>query len=720
MTYIQPIHYQDTTVRPAIGASDHSQKTGPDSKDASHAVHLPSDEVQPDEQAIHSEVGYPIATSQEKQTASLPLHERDATLTFKDIDLVVCQCDRHSTQDAASLFGSPTTCPVVFHDNRGFLEVLSGLKGTTIMASLIKPPSSNSSMLSFFNFKPGQNLADTLTSEPSNTNPSNRSSALSTDLEKQHEAERNWKPGKQEWLVMMTLAVSSLTVALDATILVTVLPTLAKDLHGSATEAFWAGTSYLLTSAVVQPFMASLSDTFGRRELLVPSITLFLLGSIVCAVAHSFTTLLTGRVVQGIGGGGIITLAQIIYGDIVPLRQRPKYFALVLGTWALGTMFGPLIGGAFVEKATWRWCFYLNLPICGIALPMSFFLVKLQTERVSLSSKIRMVDWTGGILFIASLTSFLIGLSWAGVQYAWSTYNVLTPLILGATGISLTIVYETRVATNPFLIHSLFPNLSALATYTSAFFQGLILFTSLYYTSFYFLATKLESPINTGIDLFPATFLVLPGSIIVSALITRTGTYRWAVWGGWAIAAIGCGLFILWDEHTSKAVWATALCIFGLGTGMTLTSLNFAVQASVRVTKDSGRAAAMYAFCRTLGMTVGVAMGGTVFQNLMKHKLREVGLDTAIAKDAEGYVSTLHGLAVDDPRRVLALKGYVKGFQGVFIFMTAVSVVSLMVGALIKHFSLDKVLESRYSLDPEKLQQMAKGLPKTEEQTAEV
>ena len=152
---------------------------------------------------------------------------------------------------------------------------------------------------------------------------------------------------------------------------------------------------------------------------------------------------------------------------------------------------------------------------------------------------------------------------------------------------------------------------------------------------------------------------------------------------------------------------------------MTLTSLNFAVQTSVTMTRDSGRAAAMYAFCRTLGMTVGVAIGGTVFQNLMKHKLRKVGLDPAIAADAEGYVSVLHGLAIEDPKRVLALEGYVKGFQGVFIFMTAVSVVALVVSGFIKHFSLDKLLESRYSLDPEKLQQMARALPQTEEHTVE-
>ena len=457
MTYIEPIHYQDIISQPVTTVSGDSEKIRSDETDTSQVVHHPSDELQPDEQFKQDNPGWPVATRQENDFTSSSLQARHANLAFRDKDSESSQFNDHLIRDTASSFTPRPTSLTVGRDNRGFVEVLQEMKGTALISSFITPVSSKSSMSSFFQAHSELAANATAKSGVPDINNSNRSSALSTDLEKQREAEQKWKPGKQVWLVMLTLAVSSLTVALDATILVTVLPALAKELHGSATEAFWAGTSYLLTSAVVQPFIASLSDIFGRRELLVTSITLFLLGSIVCAVARSFDTLLGGRVVQGIGGGGIITLAQLIYGDIVPLRQRPRYFALVLGTWALGTMFGPLIGGAFVDKATWRWCFYLNLPTCGIALPMSFFLVKLQTERVSLASKLRMVDWTGGILFIASLTAFLIGLTLAGVQYDWNTYHVLAPLIIGATGIVLTTIYESRLATNPFLVHSPLP-----------------------------------------------------------------------------------------------------------------------------------------------------------------------------------------------------------------------------------------------------------------------
>jgi MFS family permease len=142
------------------------------------------------------------------------------------------------------------------------------------------------------------------------------------------------------------------------------LQTIASDLDGTANEAFWAGTSYLLTSAVFQPLIVALSDIFGRKEALLVSLFLFTLGTLICApIAKDFPSMLAGRSIQGIGGGGIISMGQVVYADIVPLRQRPQYFSMVLGAWAIGSVSGPLIGGAFVEADAWRWCFYINVRI---------------------------------------------------------------------------------------------------------------------------------------------------------------------------------------------------------------------------------------------------------------------------------------------------------------------------------------------------------------------
>ena len=180
-------------------------------------------------------------------------------------------------------------------------------------------------------------------------------------------------------------------------------------------------------------------------------------------------------------------------------------------------------------------------------------------------------------------------------------------------------------------------------------------------------------------------------------MITRMGTFRWAIWVGWAVTTVGSGLYILFDVNTRTIMWASALSIFGLGSGMVLSSLNFAIQAIVK-TEDAGRAASMYAFMRSIGMTIGVAAGGTIFQNFMKAKLTEFGLPGTIAKNAEAYVSIMKTLAVDDPTRVHALQAYVHGFKGVFEVMTALSGVAFVVSLAIRHYDMDKILESKYKL----------------------
>ncbi|KAK4186954.1 major facilitator superfamily domain-containing protein [Podospora australis] len=507
-----------------------------------------------------------------------------------------------------------------------------------------------------------------------------------------------WKPGKQEWAVMFTIALISLMVALDATILVSVLPTLAVDLGGSATDAFWAGTSYLLSCAVCQPFIASLSDIFGRKEMLLASVLFFTIGTVLCApIASSFTVFFAGRAVQGIGGGGIITMGQVIFADIVPLRQRPKYFSLVLAAWALGSVLGPLIGGLFVEHAIWAWCFYVNIPFCALGLILVPLCVNLTTDRTSLRSKLARVDWMGGFLFIGGLTSFLVGMSWAGVQFQWKSVQVLVPMMAGVAAIVACFFWEKHVAREPFLRPSLFYSASALAAYACALFQGFILFCALYYVPFYFTSVHFERPTQSGLDIFPVTCVLLPGSILVSLISTRTGRYRWAIWSGWAITSLGCGLLALFDQNTPTPVWATILAVFGVGHGILLTSVNVAIQA-ISTVADAGRAAAMYAFMRTLGMAIGVAVGGTVFQNRMIAKLQEFGMSEDIAHDSEAFVPKMAAMDPDDPIRVGALEAYVAGFHGVYWTITGASVAALLVSLIIKRHTMNKSLDTRFTL----------------------
>lgn len=478
-----------------------------------------------------------------------------------------------------------------------------------------------------------------------------------------------------------------------------VLPQLALDLGGTTSDAFWAGTSYLLTCAVFQPFIAALSDLFGRKETLLSAIIFFTLGTLLCApLAHNFTVLLAGRCLQGVGGGGIITMGQVIFADIIPLRQRPKYFSIVLAAWALGSVLGPLLGGMFVEYLSWKWCFYINFPFCALGFVMVPLFVKLKTEKSTLTSKLARVDWIGGVLFIGGMTSFLLGLSWAGIQYEWDSAQVLAPLFVGVAAVAAAIFWENFGAENPFLRPALFASPSAVAAHLCAFGQGFILFCALYYIPFYFSALHLHSPLQSGIDLLPVTCLLVPGSIVVSILTTRLGHFRWAIWAGFSIAALGTGLLLLLDIGTRTPVWAAILCVFGIGNGILLTSVNVAIQA-ISKAQDCGRAAAMYAFMRTLGMSVGVAIGGTAFQNVMAYNLRKLQLPDSIASNAEAFVSMMVKMEPNNSVRQGAEHSYLQGFRAVFWVMTATALFGLATSCLIRKHSMDKAIESDFVLD---------------------
>ncbi|KAF1980450.1 MFS general substrate transporter, partial [Bimuria novae-zelandiae CBS 107.79] len=497
---------------------------------------------------------------------------------------------------------------------------------------------------------------------------------------------------------MISLSIISLMVALDATILVTVLPVSTHtSLNGTAIDAFWTGTSYLLSSAVFQPVIASASELFGRQQLLILSLVFFTVGTIICTVANDFTVMLVGRSIQGVGGGGIITLSQVIFCDIVPLRFRPKYFAIVLGAWAIGTIIGPVIGGVFVQSSTWRWCFYINFPFCGLGFFLAFFYVRLNAvAKLTLTQKLKQMDWIGALLFLGSTTVFLIGLSWGGVQYAWASVQTLAPITLGLAGVVGFVGWQLWYRPRSLLPISLFYCPSAIVAFYCALVTGIVLFSLLYYVPFYSMAVRASSSTRAGVELFPAMCLLLPGSIIVAALTTRLGSFRWAIWLGWALSTVGVGLLLLLDLNTKYVLLAVALGITGVGLGKILTSVNVGIQA-ISKNEDAAMAAAMYAFFRSLGQPFGVAISGTIFQNAMSNKLTSYGLPESISHDSERYIFVLRTMA-DGPEKTAILDSYLEGFRAVFIFVTCISASAFALSLFIKKFSMDKKLQARFSV----------------------
>lgn len=446
-------------------------------------------------------------------------------------------------------------------------------------------------------------------------------------------------PGWRFYLAFLSLCTITLMAALDATTLSVALAKITAALHGTAIEGFWAGTSFLLTSTVFQPVFGSLSDIFGRKPLILLALLFFGVGAIMAAVAHgSMALMLAGRSVQGVGGGGVLVLTEIVVTDLVPLRFRGNYFSMIGAMWAIGSVSGPIVGGALADS--WRWIFWLNLPFLAVGAPFVVLFLKLHFKTSSLAQQLRRIDWIGAVLFIGSTTGFLIPLSWGGIMYSWSSWRTLVPLIVSGAGLTAFVVWEERFAADPLIRISVIKNRTAAVTYLGDFLQGMVLWCNLYYMPLYFEAVKGESPIKSGVDMFPTTFTVAPAAIVVGALITKYGSYRWAIWAGWIFTTLGMGIRILLDVHSSVPAWVFINLVGGVGVGMLYPSLSFALQAATP-NKDQAYGVSLFTFFRAAGQALGVAVGGTIFQNSMK---REILSHVSISANADTWSAEANSL----------------------------------------------------------------------------
>ncbi|CAI7608244.1 unnamed protein product [Penicillium pancosmium] len=506
-----------------------------------------------------------------------------------------------------------------------------------------------------------------------------------------------FRPTRRFWAAFGSLLVVILASALDATSLSTALPIISRDLGGTAIQAFWAGTSFLLTSTVFQLTFGALSQTFGRKYLIILALILFTVGSIVAAVAHDMTTLLIGRSIQGAGGGGILSLTEVVITDLVPLRQRGTYFGYGGAIWALGSVTGPIMGGALAEAASWRWIFWINLPICGIGFVLIIAFLNQKPVPGSLIPKLVKVDWIGAFLLTASATSLLLALSWGNVMYSWSSWRTISPLILGVVGIAGFVAYEGKVPHDPIVRLAIFKEKTALVTYLGTCIHGIVLWCLLYYLPLYYECVKGYSAIISGVGVFPETFTVAPTSNRVS----KWGRFRWAIWSGWFLSTLGMGLLYLLGPDSSVPAWVFLNLVPGLGLGMLYNSQGYATQAAAEE-QDSAHAATMYVFSRSFGQSIGVAVGGAIFQSQFAVNLRaypELAAEaTELSQEASSLVEVVKAMQPDSPRRVMIVAAYADSLKVVWATMAGLAFVALATSLLTRSLNVNRKLESEQQL----------------------
>ncbi|KAL2009526.1 hypothetical protein VTN00DRAFT_5333 [Thermoascus crustaceus] len=531
--------------------------------------------------------------------------------------------------------------------------------------------------------------------------PANTDNTTAASAEKSS-VEEDFSLTKNAILAFASLAVLALMAALDGTSISVALPIIASDLKGSAIEAFWSGTGFLLCSTaqcfnqVLHPFRTSLGESLCCLRLLRS----FFVGTVVACVAKNFTYMLVGRAIQGVGGGGIFALAEIIVTDIVPLRYRGKYFGILSGMWSIGSVTGPILGGGFSENVTWRWIFYINFPFIGVGVVFVLLFLKLNFIHSSLMDKLRRIDYIGTVLFVGSTASFLIPLPWGGVMYDWDSRRTLVPLIIGAVGLVVFAIYEYLFASDPIVPYSIFQNRTATVTFIGSVLQGLVLWCALYYMPLYYEAVKEYSPIIAGVALFPESFTVAPSAIVIGILVTITGRYRWAIWLGWALSTLGLGLLCIIDVGTSIPGWIFLNIVPGLGLGILFPSLAFGVQAS-STNENLAIAVAMFSFFRSFGQSIGVAIGGVIFQNRMYENLLGypalAPMAKPLSKDAAGLVQVIKSMP-DGGVKMNLKQAYTDSLRIVWAVCCVICGVAFLLSFLTEHYDLNRALSTTQSL----------------------
>ncbi|OCH96313.1 iron permease [Obba rivulosa] len=435
------------------------------------------------------------------------------------------------------------------------------------------------------------------------------------------EVPRTGKSGRGSafWLSFIAVLSSIFLSAMDLTGVSTILPTVTADLNGGDNYV-WVGSAYALASTAILPLTGGLADIFGRKPVMLVAIVFFALGSALAGAAQNMNMMIAARTIQGLGGGSITNLTSIIISDLVPLAERGLFQGILGLTWSLASGMGPPIGGALAEKASWRWLFYINLPITGIAFTLVLLFLRVRTPPGTMQEKVRRVDWFGNLIIIAGTTVAVLGLTWAGGRYSWGSAHVLAPLILGLVTIGVWVLYELRVPPNPTIPFKILANRTSLAGYLGTFAHGITSISLIYYLPVYFQACLGASPIRSGVEMLATALVIAPFALVCGIMVKTSKKYRPANYLGWVLSAIGFGVLSLLKANSPTSKWVGYQLLVSAGTGLIFSATIFPVLAPMPVTM-AAPALAFFAFTRAFAQTWGLTIASTILQNQLQKNL---------------------------------------------------------------------------------------------------
>jgi EmrB/QacA subfamily drug resistance transporter len=483
---------------------------------------------------------------------------------------------------------------------------------------------------------------------------------------------------RQVWLLMVGLMTGVLLAALDQTIVGTAMPTIVGKLGGIEHYA-WVVTAYLLSSTASTPLYGKLSDLYGRRPVQLFAISTFLVGSLLAGLSQNMTQLIIFRGIQGVGAGGLMTLAFTIISDVVAPRERGRYQGLFGAAFGLASIAGPLAGGYFAEH-NWRWIFYINLPLGIAALYICASVLKLVPHQ----RREHTIDWLGAALLVSAVSSLMLALSWGGTQYAWgSAFIVGLFVAAGVLGVAFFYV-ETRAA-EPILPLRLFKHRTFSLAAGATAVLGFAMFGSIIYVPLYLQIVKGASPTKSGLLMLPMMGGIILASVTSGRAISKLGRFKWFPVAGTAIMASGLLLFLTLRVETPLWQAFIYMAVIGVGLGLAMQALILAAQSSLDF-RDMGAGTSTATFSRSLGGALGVAVLGALMTNRLAAEIPGFG--------ARGGAK---GPSINEPKAILALPapvrdliqhGFVNALHPLFLVAAVAAVAGVVLTLLIPDVEL--------------------------------